>query len=127
MRDVTADFPILTTVRPHGHRLVYLDNAASSQRPRPVIDRMVRYETSEHANIHRGVHYLAEKATAEYEAARRNLAAFFHAPDWHGAVFTKSITEMLNLVAHVVPVPPGLGTSTMQVSIIGKSRLVGIR
>ena len=66
---VRADFPILE-LQVEGKPLVYLDNAASSQMPQPVIDRLVRYQTTQHANINRGVHYLSELATAEYEGAR---------------------------------------------------------
>ena len=72
---VRADFPILR-LEVNGRPLVFLDNAASSQMPQPVIDRWIRYQTTQHANIHRAVHHLSEVATAEYEAARRKLAAF---------------------------------------------------
>ena len=72
---VRADFPILK-LKVGGKPLVYLDNAASSQMPQPVIDRLVRYQRSQHANIHRGVHYLSETATGEYEEARRKLQRF---------------------------------------------------
>jgi len=75
---IRADFPILS-LRPGGKPLVYLDNAASSQMPQPVIDRLVRYQTTQHANIHRAVHTLSEIATAEYEEARRKLARFINA------------------------------------------------
>ena len=63
----------------NGKPLVFLDNAASSQMPQPVIDRWMRYQTTQHANIHRAVHYLSETATAEYEAARRKVQAFINA------------------------------------------------
>ena len=76
---IRADFPILE-LEVDGKPLVYLDNAASSQMPQPVIDRLVRYQTSEHANIHRGVHYLSETATTAYEAARRKAAALHQRP-----------------------------------------------
>ncbi|MCI3951796.1 MAG: cysteine desulfurase, partial [Burkholderiales bacterium] len=66
---VRADFPILK-LKVNGRPLVFLDNAASSQMPQPVMDRWVRYQSSQHANIHRAVHYLSETATAEFEAAR---------------------------------------------------------
>ena len=69
---VRADFPILK-LKVGGKPLVYFDNAASSQMPQPVIDRFVRYQSAQHANIHRGVHFLSETATAEYEEARRKL------------------------------------------------------
>ncbi len=76
---IRADFPILRNVHPHGKPLVYLDNAASSQMPQQVIDRLVRYQTTQHANIHRGVHYLSETATAEYEGARARSQRFINA------------------------------------------------
>ncbi|MGH8677952.1 MAG: aminotransferase class V-fold PLP-dependent enzyme, partial [Burkholderiales bacterium] len=69
---IRADFPILAT-EVNGKPLAYLDNAASSQMPRQIIDRLVRYQTEEHSNIHRAVHYLSEKATAEYEGARKKI------------------------------------------------------
>ena len=96
---VREDFPILD-LEVNGKPLVFLDNAASSQMPRPVIDRWVQYQTSEHANIHRAVHYLSEKATAEYEAARRKAQRFINAPDEHAVIFTSGTTEGINLVAH---------------------------
>ena len=71
---VRADFPILQQ-KVHGKPLVYLDNAATSQKPRAVIDAIVRYYEGTNANIHRGVHYLSERATEDYEAARRDRAA----------------------------------------------------
>ena len=72
---IRADFPILG-LEVNGHPLVYLDNAASSQMPRQVIDRLVRYQTTQHANVNRGVHHLSETATYEYEEARRKLQRF---------------------------------------------------
>lgn len=96
---VRRDFPILG-IEVNGRPLVYLDNAASSQMPQPVIDRWVRYQTKEHANIHRAVHYLSEKATAEYEAARRKLQAFINAREEREVIFTSGTTESINLVAH---------------------------
>jgi len=94
-----ADFPILET-RPGGNPLVYLDNAASSQMPRPVIDRLLRYQTSQHANIHRAVHTLSEIATAEYEEARRKLARFINAGEEREVIFTTGTTEAINLAMH---------------------------
>jgi cysteine desulfurase/selenocysteine lyase len=96
---VRRDFPILR-LKVNGKPLVYLDNAASSQMPQPVIDRWVRYQTEEHANIHRAVHYLSEKATAEYEIARRKVQAFINAREDREVVFTSGTTESINLVAH---------------------------
>ncbi|WP_422619603.1 SufS family cysteine desulfurase [Rhodoferax ferrireducens] len=95
---IRADFPILKlTVA--GKPLVYLDNAASSQMPQAVIDRLVRYQTSEHANIHRAVHYLSETATAAYEAARARLQYFINAREAREVIFTSGTTEGINLVA----------------------------
>lgn len=96
---IRADFPILQlTVA--GKPLVYLDNAASSQMPLPVMDRLRRYQTSEHANIHRAVHYLSETATAAYEAARITLQRFINAREAREVIFTSGTTEGINLVAH---------------------------
>ncbi len=92
-----ADFPILG-LQVGGHPLVFLDNAASSQMPQPVIDRWVRYQASQHANIHRAVHYLSETATAEYEAARRKVQAFVNAREDREVVFTSGTTDAINLV-----------------------------
>ena len=95
---IRADFPILSlTVA--GKPLVYLDNAASSQMPQAVIDRLVHYQTHEHANIHRAVHYLSETATAAYEAARVTLQKFINAAEAREVIFTSGTTESINLVA----------------------------
>ncbi|MBC7481423.1 MAG: cysteine desulfurase [Rhizobacter sp.] len=96
---IRADFPILK-LKIDGKPLVYLDNAASSQMPQQVIDRLVRYQTSEHANINRAVHYLSETATAEYEAARRKLQRFINAPEEREVIFTSGTTDGINLVMH---------------------------
>jgi cysteine desulfurase/selenocysteine lyase len=94
-----ADFPILK-LKVNGKPLVYLDNAASSQMPQPVIDRLVRYQTTQHSNIHRAVHYLSETATAEYEISRRKLRAFINAKEDREVIFTSGTTDAINLVAH---------------------------
>jgi cysteine desulfurase/selenocysteine lyase len=92
------DFPILaTTVR--GKRLAYLDNAATSQKPRTVIEAVRRYYESENANVHRGVYDLSERATAAYEAAREKARAFLNAPTSREIVFVRGTTEAINLVA----------------------------
>ena len=96
---IRADFPILQ-LEVQGHPLVYVDNAASSQMPQQVIDRLVRYHTAQHANIHRAVHTLSEIATAEYEEARRKVQRFIHAPDEREIIFTSGTTEAINLVMH---------------------------
>ncbi|HEY2829143.1 MAG TPA: cysteine desulfurase [Thermoanaerobaculia bacterium] len=95
---IRADFPILSrNVR--GKQLVYLDNAATTQKPQAVIDRIVRYYTEENSNVHRGVHYLSEVATAAYESARTTVKNFIHARDEKEIVFTRGTTEAINLVA----------------------------
>ena len=96
---IRRDFPILK-LKVNGKPLVFLDNAASSQMPQPVIDRWVRYQTSQHANIHRAVHYLSETATAEYEAARRKAQAFINAREEREVIFTSGTTDGINLVMH---------------------------
>ncbi|MEO7008628.1 MAG: aminotransferase class V-fold PLP-dependent enzyme, partial [Caldimonas sp.] len=94
---IRADFPILG-LAVAGKPLVYLDNAASSQMPQPVIDRLVRYRTSEHANINRAVHYLSETATTAYEDARRKLQRFINAREDREVIFTSGTTDGINLV-----------------------------
>ena len=94
-----ADFPILR-LRVNGKPLVYLDSAASSQMPQPVLDRWIRYQTTQHSNIHRAVHHLSETATAEYEGARAKLQAFINAGDASEVIFTSGTTDAINLVAH---------------------------
>lgn len=96
---IRADFPILQ-LKIGGKPLVYLDNAASSQMPQPVIDRLVRYQTTQHANIHRAVHYLSETATFEYEEARRKLQHFINAREDREVIFTSGTTDAINLVMH---------------------------
>jgi cysteine desulfurase/selenocysteine lyase len=96
---IRADFPILD-LKVHGKPLVFLDNAASSQMPRQVIDRLVQYQTAEHANIHRGVHYLSETATAAYEGARRRIQQFINAAEEREVIFTRGTTDGINLVMH---------------------------
>jgi cysteine desulfurase / selenocysteine lyase len=93
-----ADFPILTT-RPYGKPLVYLDNAASAQKPRVVIERLTHAYEHEYANVHRGLHYLANAATEAYEAARESVRRFLNAGSHEEIVFTRSATEAINLVA----------------------------
>jgi cysteine desulfurase / selenocysteine lyase len=96
---IRADFPILK-LKVEDKPLVYLDNAASSQMPQQVIDRIVRYQTTQHANIHRAVHYLSETATHEYEVARRTLQKFINAKEDREIIFTSGTTEAINLVMH---------------------------
>ena len=95
---VRRDFPILgREVR--GRPLVYLDNAATTQKPRAVLDALTRYYTESNANIHRGVHYLSETATQAHEAARATLQRFFNAREACEMIFTRNATEGINLVA----------------------------
>ena len=94
------DFPILSREM-NGHPIVYLDSAASAQRPVQVLDAMREYDETTHANVHRGVYAIAEEATRRFEAARHAVGRFIGAPDpSHEVVFTKNATEGLNLVAH---------------------------
>jgi len=95
---VRRDFPILQQ-QVHGHPLVYLDNAATSQKPRAVIEAISHYYERGNANIHRAVHYLSEHATAEHEAARRTVQRFINAADKREIIFVRSATEGINLVA----------------------------
>jgi cysteine desulfurase / selenocysteine lyase len=95
---VRAEFPILARTV-HGKPLCYLDNGASAQRPRSVIEAMDDYERHHHANIHRGVHTLSQEATALYEGARDRLAKFINARSRHEIIFVRGTTEAINLVA----------------------------
>lgn len=95
---IREDFPILRQ-KAHGKPLVYLDNAATTQKPRAVIDRLVRYYETENANIHRGVYELSQHATAAYEQAREKVARFLNAPKSSEVIFTRGSTEGINLVA----------------------------
>ena len=93
-----ADFPILSE-KPYGKKLVYLDNAASAQKPRQVIERMTHVYEHEYANVHRGLHYLANAATDAFEAARASVRRFLNAESVDEIIFTRSATEAINLVA----------------------------
>src|SRR2546421_12562157 len=95
---VRADFPILAREE-NGKRLVYLDNAATSQKPRKVIDAIVHYYSEHNANVHRGAYTLAVEATEAYEAARTAVARFVNAWSREGVIFTRGTTEAINLVA----------------------------
>ncbi len=96
---VRADFPLLQQ-QVNGKPLVYLDNGATSQKPQAVIDELVRYYTTENANVHRGVHTLSQVATEDYEGARAKLRQFLNAKDDHEIIYTRGTTEGINLVAH---------------------------
>jgi cysteine desulfurase / selenocysteine lyase len=97
-RSVAADFPILRQ-RVHGRPLVYLDSAATTQKPRVVIDRVRQFYADENANVHRGVHRLSERATDTYEQARATVGRFLNARDAREIVFVRGTTEAINLVA----------------------------
>jgi cysteine desulfurase/selenocysteine lyase len=96
---VQADFPILKR-QVHGRRLVYLDSASSSQKPTAVLDAMDRIYRESYANVHRGVYQIAEEATAAYEGARSRVARFLGASSPSEIVFTRNVTEAINLVAY---------------------------
>src|SRR5512140_3569797 len=93
---IRSDFPILEREVHSGVRLVYLDSAATSQKPRAVIEAMDDYLRHNNANIHRGVHTLAEEATAMYEGAREKVARFIGARKNHEVIYTRNATESLN-------------------------------
>lgn len=95
---VRQDFPALA-MQVYGKPLVYLDNAASAQKPGVVLDRMTQAYTSEYANVHRGLHYLANAATEAYEGGRTKVAQFINAPRTEEVIFTRNATEAINLVA----------------------------
>jgi cysteine desulfurase/selenocysteine lyase len=99
VKRIRQDFPILGR-RVHGKPLVYLDNAATTQKPRQVLEALAAYYRRSNANIHRGIHTLAEEATAAYEAARERTARFLGAPSARTIVFTRNATESINLFAH---------------------------
>src|SRR5881392_689586 len=95
---VRADFPILHQ-KVHGHPLIYFDNAATSQKPRMVLDALRNYYERDNANVHRGIHELSNRATAAFEAARARTAKFINARTPDEIVFTRGTTESINLVA----------------------------
>src|SRR3974390_615718 len=90
------DFPALA-LQVYGKPLVYLDNAASAQKPQAMLDALQKAYREEYANVHRGLHYLANAATEAYESARARVAKFLNAPDAKQIVFTKNATEAINL------------------------------
>ena len=98
MQRVRRDFPILNQ-KIHGKPLVYLDNAATTQKPQAVIDAMVRSYAEDNANIHRGVHLLSERATQAYELAREKVQHFLNAAHSREIIFVRGTTEAINLVA----------------------------
>ena len=95
---IRADFPILSR-EVYGKPLVYLDNGASAQKPKAVIDAVTECYSHEYANVHRGLHFLSNATTDKYEAARESVRRFLNAPSVNNIVFTRSSTEAINLVA----------------------------
>jgi cysteine desulfurase/selenocysteine lyase len=98
IQDIRSDFPILDQ-EVNGHRLVYLDNAATSQKPLPVLKALENYYRLDNSNVHRGIHALSNRATEAYENARKRAAQFLNAPSAHEIIFTRGTTEGINLVA----------------------------
>ena len=96
---VRRDFPILAT-KSHGHPLVFLDSASTSQKPTAVIDAVDEFYREYNANVHRGIYEIGERSTAAYEAARASVARFINAPEQHEMIFTRNATEAINLVAY---------------------------
>jgi len=99
LEEIRDDFPILSQ-KVHGKPLVYFDNAATSQKPRQVIDALNDYYQRYNANVHRGIHALAERSTREYERAREKVVRFINAPSPETVIFTRGTTEAINLVAY---------------------------
>ena len=99
LEGIRDDFPVLQQ-KVHGKPLVYFDNAATSQKPRIVIESMNDYYERYNANVHRGIHALAERATKEYERAREKIAKFINAPSTESVIFTRGTTEAINLIAY---------------------------
>src|SRR3989304_4262734 len=108
LKRIRRDFPVLARTV-NGKRLVYLDNAATAQKPHPVLDALTRFYTEYNANIHRAVYTLSEEATAAYEGTRANVQGFLGAAERQEIVFVRGTTEAINLVAHSF-VRPRLGT-----------------
>jgi len=97
---IRSDFPILSRQGMNGAPIAYLDNAATAQKPTVVMDALEEYYRKTNANVHRGMHELAEEATGQYEQARKDVASFFQVPETHQVIFTRGTTEAINLVAH---------------------------
>ena len=98
INDIRRQFPVLNQ-KVYGRPLVYLDNAATTQKPICVIERERNYYLNENCNIHRGVHYLSQMATEAYENARKSISSFINAKDYREIIFTRGTTESLNLLA----------------------------
>src|SRR6476469_677502 len=100
VRKIRQDFPILNRILNDGKKLVYLDNAATTQKPNEVIDAICKYYSEYNSNIHRAVYQIAEEATAEYEKTRENIRRFINARYSEEIIFTRNTTESINLIAH---------------------------
>ena len=118
-----ADFPILRRIV-HGHPLVFLDSAASSQKPVAVIEAIQRYYETNHANVHRSIHTLGEEATERYEAARDAVRAFIGAASRDEIIFTRGTTEGINLVAQAVGRTLGPGDEIIVTEMEHHSNLI---
>ncbi|HAR31175.1 MAG TPA: cysteine desulfurase CsdA [Gammaproteobacteria bacterium] len=118
-----AEFPILAT-QVHDAPLVYLDNAATTQKPQAVLDALMHYYTHDNANVHRGAHTLADRATRDFEAAREATAAFIGASDARGIIFTRGTTESINLVANVLSERLGPGDEILVTELEHHANLV---
>ena len=122
-QELRARFPILAR-RVHGQKLIYLDNAATTQKPAAVLAALEHYYTHSNANVHRGVHTLAEEATAAYERCRERVAHFIGAPDARGVVIVRNATEAINLVAHSWGARLGAGDEVLLSEMEHHSNLV---
>ena len=100
VQKVRRDFPILNQPHPSQKPLIYLDSAASSQKPAAVIEAMNHYYQAQNANVHRGIHFLSDEATNVYEGARKKIADFIRSPAPEQIIFTRNATEALNLIAY---------------------------
>ena len=98
IHNIRKDFPVINQ-NINDHPLVYLDSAASSQMPHQVINEISRYQSNDHANVHRGIHSLSHRATDVYETARSNVCSFINAKSKTEVIFTRGTTESINLVA----------------------------
>ncbi|MGV3616161.1 MAG: aminotransferase class V-fold PLP-dependent enzyme [Fimbriimonas sp.] len=120
---IRRDFPILET-RANGRPLVYLDNAATSQKPQAVLDVLLRYWTEQNANVHRGVHYLSQLATREFDAAREKIRLLLNASSTKEIILTKGCTEGINLVATCLTPPLAAGDTVLLTTMEHHSNIV---
>ena len=97
---IRQDFPILKRILENGKNMVYFDNAATTQKPKQVIDAICKYYSEYNSNIHRAVYQIAEEATVEYEKTRENICKFINARYPEEIIFTRNTTESINLIAH---------------------------